>query len=383
MSFFDGKLLIESASASGIEAVTKRELLKLGYNPSGAEYGRITYEGTFLDVVRSNIFLRTSNRIRIVISTFTATTFDELYDSIYSIPWQEIITKDGTIVVDAKSIKSTLFALSSIQSISKKAIVSKLCSYHSLNSLSESSSIYNIEVSLINDVCRVTLDTSGDGLHKRGYRTLVGHAPMRETMAAAIIELSVWNPDRVLIDPFCGSGTFPIEAALIALNIAPGIHRSFSFENWTNAPSLRDIVTEEAKDLETLDKELRISGFDIDPAQVKLALKHAENAGVKDKIHIQAQDMRKLSSRFSHGVIITNPPYGERLLQEAELKELYRDFGKVFSSLDEWCAYVITSYKGFEKYFGKKADKTRKLYNSELECNLYQYLGKPPRKEEK
>ena len=383
MSFFDGKLLIESASASGIEAVTKRELIKLGYNPSGAEYGRITYEGTFLDVVRSNIFLRTSNRIRIVISTFTATTFDELYDSIYSIPWQEIITKDGTIVVDAKSIKSTLFALSSIQSISKKAIVSKLCSYHLLNSLSESGSIFNIEVSLINDVCRVTLDTSGDGLHKRGYRTLVGHAPMRETMAAAIIELSVWNPDRVLIDPFCGSGTFPIEAALIALNIAPGLHRSFSFENWTNAPSLRDIVTEEAKDLETLDKELRISGFDIDPAQVKLALKHAENAGVKDKIHIQAQDMRKLSSRFSHGVIITNPPYGERLLQEAELKELYRDFGKVFSSLDEWCAYVITSYKGFEKYFGKKADKTRKLYNSELECNLYQYLGKPPRKEEK
>ena len=383
MSFFDGKLLIESASASGIEAVTKRELFKLGYNPSGAEYGRITYEGTFLDVVRSNIFLRTSNRIRIVISTFTATTFDELYDSIYSIPWQEIITKDGTIVVDAKSIKSTLFALSSIQSISKKAIVSKLCSYHSLNSLSESGSIYNIEVSLINDICRVTLDTSGDGLHKRGYRTLVGHAPMRETMAAAIIELSVWNPDRVLIDPFCGSGTLPIEAALIALNIAPGLHRSFSFENWTNAPSLRDIVTEEAKDLETLDKELRISGFDIDPAQVKLALKHAENAGVKDKIHIQAQDMRKLSSRFSHGVIITNPPYGERLLQEAELKELYRDFGKVFSSFDEWCAYVITSYKGFEKYFGKKADKTRKLYNSELECNLYQYLGKPPRKEEK
>ncbi len=383
MSFFDGKILIESASASGIEAVTKRELLKLGYNPSGAEYGRITYEGTFLDVVRSNIFLRTSNRIRIVISTFTATSFDELYDSIYSIPWQEIITKDGTIVVDAKSIKSTLFALSSIQSISKKAIVSKLCSYHSLNSLSESGSIFNIEVSLINDVCRVTLDTSGDGLHKRGYRTLVGHAPMRETMAAAIIKLSIWNPDRVLIDPFCGSGTFPIEAALIALNIAPGQHRSFSFEKWANAPQLREQVNEEAKDLETLDKELRISGFDIDPAQVKLALKHAENAGVKDKIHIQAQDMRKLSSRFSHGVIITNPPYGERLLQEAELKELYRDFGKVFSSLDEWCAYVITSYKGFEKYFGKKADKTRKLYNSELECNLYQYLGKPPRKEEK
>lgn len=381
MSFFDGKLLIESASASGIEAVTKREIIKLGYNPSGAEYGRITYEGTFLDVVRSNIFLRTSNRIRIVISSFTATTFDELYDGIYSIPWQEIITMDGSIVVDAKSIKSTLFALSSIQSISKKAIVSKLCSFYSINSLSENGSIYSIEVSLINDICRVTLDTSGEGLHKRGYRTLVGHAPMRETMAAAIIELSVWNPDRVLIDPFCGSGTFPIEAALIALNIAPGLHRTFSFENWTNVPQLRDKVNEEAKDLETLDKELRISGFDIDPSQIKLALKHAENAGIKDKIHLQVQDMRKLSSRFSHGIIITNPPYGERLLKETELKELYRDFRKVYDSLDEWCAYVITSYKGFEKCFGKKADKTRKLYNSELECNLYQYLGKPPRKE--
>ena len=382
MSFFDGKLLIESASASGIEAVTKREIIKLGYNPSGAEYGRITYEGTFLDVVRSNIFLRTSNRIRIVISSFTATTFDELYDGIYSIPWQEIITKDGSIVVDAKSIKSTLFALSSIQSISKKAIVSKLCSFYSINSLSENGSIYSIEVSLINDICRVTLDTSGEGLHKRGYRTLVGHAPMRETMAAAIIELSVWNPDRVLIDPFCGSGTFPIEAALIALNIAPGLHRTFSFENWINVPQLRDKVNEEAKDLETLDKEVRISGFDIDPSQIKLALKHAENAGIKDKIHLQVQDMRKLSSRFSHGIIITNPPYGERLLKETELKELYRDFRKVYDSLDEWCAYVITSYKGFEKCFGKKADKTRKLYNSELECNLYQYLGKPPRKEE-
>jgi len=382
MSFFDGKLLIESASASGIEAVTKREIIKLGYNPSGAEYGRITYEGTFLDVVRSNIFLRTSNRIRIVISSFTATTFDELYDGIYSIPWQEIITKDGSIVVDAKSIKSTLFALSSIQSISKKAIVSKLCSFYSINSLSENGSIYSIEVSLINDICRVTLDTSGEGLHKRGYRTLVGHAPMRETMAAAIIELSVWNPDRVLIDPFCGSGTFPIEAALIALNIAPGLHRTFSFENWINVPQLRDKVNEEAKDLETLDKEVRISGFDIDPSQIKLALKHAENAGIKDKIHLQVQDMRKLSSRFSHGIIITNPPYGERLLKETELKELYRDFRKGYDSLDEWCAYVITSYKGFEKCFGKKADKTRKLYNSELECNLYQYLGKPPRKEE-
>ena len=376
MSFFDGNLILEASCASGIEAILKRELTSLGYNPKGAIYGRIPFEGSFLDVAKSNFFVRTANRIRIVIKEFEAHTFDELYDGIFSINWKEILTKDAKIIVNAKSIKSTLFALSSIQSISKKAIVSKMGG----NAL-ETGAEYNLEVSIIENKVKVSLDTSGDSLHKRGYRTYVGAAPMRETTAAAIIELSVWNKDRVLIDPFCGSGTFPIEAALIALNIAPGINRHFAYENWTNSPNVRDLAYEEAKDKEQLDSQVRISGFDINKDAISLAMKHAQNAGVRDKIHFQVQDMRNLSSRYAHGVIITNPPYGERLLSNSEVQLLYKDFGKVFESLDEWCAYIITSYKGFEKYFGKIANKTRKLYNSELECVLYQYLGRAPQKE--
>ena len=379
MSIFDGKLNIEVSSASGIEVVTKREITSLGYTPGGAEYGRILFEGDWTDVLRANMFLRTAGRVRVLIGTFDATDFDSLFDGTESVDWQDIIPLDGKILVTAKSVKSKLFSLSSIQSIVKKAIVTKLCRVHNVNKLSESGAEYSVEASIINDTVRLTLDTSGAGLHKRGYRTWLGEAPIRETLASAIIQLSVWNPDRPLIDPFCGSGTIPIEAALIGLNIAPGIQREFSCEHFSNAPSLRGIVQEEAEQLVNRDREIRISGFDINPEAIKLALRHAEKAGVRDKIHLQVADMRNLSSRFSHGVIVTNPPYGERLMKEDELRELYRDFGKVFTSLDEWCAYVITSYMAFEKYFGKKATKTRKLYNSELECNLYQYLGKPPK----
>ncbi|MEG1663369.1 MAG: class I SAM-dependent RNA methyltransferase, partial [Clostridia bacterium] len=239
---------------------------------------------------------------------------------------------------------------------------------------------YDFEVAIVEDYFTIALDTSGQGLHKRGYRTYLGEAPIRETLAAAIIQLSVWRADRVFIDPFCGSGTLPIEAALIGLNIAPGRNRSFAAETFPNAPSVRFDVQDEALQLEQRDKVLRISGFDINPEAIKLALRHAENAGVQDKIHLQVGDMRGVSSRFSHGVIVTNPPYGERLLEEAELKTLYRDFGSMFRTLDEWCAYVITSYPYFEKCFGKYADRTRKLYNSELECCLYQYLGAKPQK---
>ena len=322
MSFFDGNLILEASCASGIEAILKRELTSLGYNPKGAIYGRIPFEGSFLDVAKSNFFIRTANRIRIVIKEFETHTFDELYDGIFSINWKEILTKDAKIIVNAKSIKSTLFALSSIQSISKKAIVSKMGG----NAL-ETGAEYNLEVSIIENKVKVSLDTSGDSLHKRGYRTYVGAAPMRETTAAAIIELSVWNKDRVLIDPFCGSGTFPIEAALIALNIAPGINRHFAYENWTNSPNVRDLAYEEAKDKEQLDNQVRISGFDIDKDAISLAMKHAQNAGVRDKIHFQVQDMRNLSSRYAHGVIITNPPYGERLLSNSEVQLLYKDLG--------------------------------------------------------
>ena len=380
-SIFDGKLNIEVAVASGIEAVCKRELLRLGYNPSGANYGRIEFEGDYKDVLRANVFLRTANRVRIVLAKFKAETFDDLFDGIFAMRWQDIVTRDSRIIVNAKSQSSKLFALRSIQSITKKAIISKLASTLG-GSFDESGAVYDVEVSLCGDVATVTLDTSGEGLHKRGYRTYLGDAPIRETLAAAMIELSVWNPDRAFIDPFCGSGTIPIEAALIGLNIAPCMNRNFACESFKNAPNVRELVQQEAQD-SIRDRVLHISGFDINKDAIKLAQKHAERAGVKDKIHLQVGDMRDVSSRFSHGVILTNPPYGERLMDEAELKILYRDFGTMTRKLDEWCVYAITSYRAFEKYFGARADKVRKLYNSELECNFYQYLAAPPKKNDK
>ncbi len=380
-SIFDGKLNIEVAVASGIEAVCKRELLRLGYSPSGANYGRIEFEGDYKDVLRANVFLRTANRVRIVLAKFKAETFDDLFDGIFAMRWQDVATRDGRIIVNAKSQNSKLFALRSIQSITKKAIISKLASTLG-GSFDESGAVYDVEVSLYGDVATVTLDTSGEGLHKRGYRTYLGDAPIRETLAAAMIELSVWNPERAFIDPFCGSGTIPIEAALIGLNIAPCMNRNFACESFKNAPNVRELVQQEAQD-SIRDKVLHISGFDINKDAIKLAQKHAERAGVKDKIHLQVGDMRDVSSRFSHGVIVTNPPYGERLMDEAELKILYKDFGAMTRKLDEWCVYAITSYRAFEKYFGARADKVRKLYNSELECNFYQYLAAPPKKNEK
>lgn len=380
MSIFDGRLNIEVASASGIEAVTKRELISLGYAPSGAEAGRILFEGDYSDVLRANVFLRTAGRVRILLTTFTADTFDGLFENTAKYDWHEVLPLDAKIVVTAKSVKSKLFALSSVQSVVKKAIIASMQNHYKAKVFPEDGATYGIEVSIINDVVRITLDTSGAGLHKRGYRTWLGDAPIRETLAAAIIMLSVWNPDRAFADPFCGSGTIPIEASLIGLNIAPGMNRSFVCESFTNAPDLRKAVQDEAEQLINRDRELRISGFDLNPDAIKLALRHADKAGVRNKIHLQVADMKDFSSRYAHGVIVTNPPYGERLMKEDELKTLYREFGRTFSSLDEWCAYVITSYRAFEKYFGKRADKIRKMYNSELECNLYAYLGAKPKK---
>lgn len=374
MGFFDGKLELSVTSASGIEAVTKRELEDLGYTPGGAVYGRISFEGDYRDVARANVMLRTANRVFINIARFHAETFDDLFDGIKNILWQTIIPKNARVIVNAKSFKSKLYALSSIQKVTKKAIVT------AMGNLFESGGTYTIEIVVNEDEVLVALDTSGTALHKRGYRTYVGEAPLRETLASAIILLSVWKWDRPFVDPFCGSGTLPIEAALIATNTAPGLNRNFAFENFLKAPEVITSVKEEARDNVILDRDLRISGFDINKDAISLSLKHARNAGVENKIHLQVADMRTLSSRFSHGVIVTNPPYGERLLKEKELQTLYQDFGKVYRSLDEWSAYIITSYGNFERYFGARSDKTRKLYNSELECKLYRYLGAPPKR---
>lgn len=369
-------------SASGIEAVTKRELYKIiGKEDLSAINGRIKFEGDESDVAKCNLNLRTGNRVEIVLGGFKAETFDDLFDGVKSIPFEEYIDRDGKIIVSAKSVQSKLFAYSAIQSVSKKAICERLCKKYGVNELNESGARYKIEVAALKDYVTVTLDTSGDGLHRRGYRGLVGEAPLKETLAAALVELSVWNKTRPFADLFCGTGTIPIEACMIALNIPAGLNRSFDFQNWKRFDKkIFDRAAEEAKANIVTDADLRISGFDIDDKQLKLARKHAELAGVDKYIHFQRADMRDFSSRFSHGVIISNPPYGERLSDRKEVEKLYRDYGKKVASLDDWCAYTLTPVDDFERLFGKKADKKRKIYNGKIECCYYSHLAPPPKK---
>lgn len=369
-------------SASGIEAVTKRELYKIiGKEDLSAINGRIKFEGDESDVAKCNLNLRTGNRVEIVLGGFKAETFDDLFDGVKSIPFEEYICRDGKIIVSAKSVQSKLFAYSAIQSVSKKAICERLCKKYGVNELNESGARYKIEVAALKDYVTVTLDTSGDGLHRRGYRGLVGEAPLKETLAAALVELSVWNKTRPFADLFCGTGTIPIEACMIALNIPAGLNRSFDFQNWKRFDKkIFDRAAEEAKANIVTDADLRISGFDIDDKQLKLARKHAELAGVDKYIHFQRADMRDFSSRFSHGVIISNPPYGERLSDRKEVEKLYRDYGKKVASLDDWCAYTLTPVDDFERLFGKKADKKRKIYNGKIECCYYSHLAPPPKK---
>ncbi len=368
-------------TASGVEAATKRELYKVtGIKDLAAVDGRITFDGDIETVAKCNLYLRTANRVEIVVGEFKADDFDKLFDGIKAIPWEEYMPEDANIVVSAKSVMSKLFAYSAIQSITKKAICERLKSAYKSIILTESGSRYKVETAIRKDMVTVSLDTSGDGLHRRGYRGLVGEAPLKETLAAALIDFSVWNPSRPLADLFCGSGTIPIEACLIALNIPSGMNREFDFLGWSDKNrEIFDKIKEDARGKIEYDKEVRISGFDIDEKQLSLARKHASLAGVAEKIHFQRRDMREFSSRFSHGVIISNPPYGERLSERREIEKLYRDYGKVVKSLDEWCCYTLTSVDDFERLFGRKADKKRKIYNGRLECNYYSMLASPPK----
>mgnify|MGYP004468886663 CR=1 FL=1 len=383
MLFRNIKMEICVTSASGIEAVTKRELYKIiGKEDLSAINGRIKFEGDESDVAKCNLNLRTGNRVEIVLGGFKAETFDDLFEGIKAIPFEEYICRDGKIIVNAKSVQSKLFAYSAIQSVSKKAICERLCKKFGVNELNESGARYKIEVAALKDYVTVTLDTSGDGLHRRGYRGLVGEAPLKETLAAALVELSVWNKSRPLADLFCGTGTIPIEACMIALNIPAGLNRGFDFQNWKCFDKkIFDRAAEEAKANIVTGADLRIGGFDIDDKQLKLARKHAELAGVDKYIHFQRADMRDFSSRFSHGVIISNPPYGERLSDRKEVEKLYRDYGKKVASLDDWCAYTLTPVDDFERLFGKKADKKRKIYNGKIECCYYSHLAPPPKKQ--
>ncbi len=367
----------------GLEAVLKREILDLGYEIVSVEDGRITFKGDRTALAKANIFIRTAERIMIKVGSFKAETFDELFEGTKALSWEEYLPKDAKFwVTKATTNKSKLFSSSDIQSIVKKAIVDKLKGIYHINWFEEDGAEYPIRVFIMKDVVTIALDASGISLHKRGYRQLVGKAPISETLAAALILLTPWKNDRILVDPFCGSGTFPIEAALIGANIAPGMNREFTAEKWKNIAEKKvwyEAITE-AEDLIIRDVKMNIQGYDLDPGIVKCAMQNAREAGVEEHIHFQQRDMRDLSSPKKYGFIITNPPYGERLEDKADLPKLYRDIGKSFDRLDTWSKYIITSYEDAERYLGKKATKNRKIYNGMIKSYFYQYMGpKPPR----
>jgi putative N6-adenine-specific DNA methylase len=375
------KINLIATTGFGIEAVTARELKDLGYRDQMVENGRVTYTGDLNAICISNLWLRTAERVLLKIGEFKALSFEDLFQGTKALPWEDWIPVNATFPVEGKSVDSKLYSVSDCQAIVKKAVVERLKQRYNVEWFEETGPRYRIEVALLKDMVTLTIDTSGAGLHKRGYRKLVTSAPIKETMASALILLSYWKRDRVLWDPFCGSGTIPIEAALIGLNIAPGLNRKFDADEWDLIPEeLWKTARKEAREKIDLTRKLRIHGTDIDEEVISLARHHAREAGVEEFIHLQKRAMEEIKSKYEHGIIITNPPYGERLSDEKEVEKLYKSMGKTFRELKDWSYYVITSYEKFEKYFGKKADKKRKLYNGRIECNYYQYFGLPPKK---
>lgn len=368
----------------GLEAVTKREIYDLGYEITRVEDGRVTFEGDAEAICRANIFLRSAERILLLVGRFRATTFDELFEGIKALPWEEYLPENGKFwVKKASSIKSKLFSPSDIQSIAKKAMVERMKEFYHVEWFPEDGPAYPVRIFLLKDEVMVTLDTSGESLHKRGYRLMTSKAPLTETLAAALIMLTPWKKDRILVDPFCGSGTFPIEAAMIAANISPGMNREFTAEKWTNLidRNLWYEAVSEAEELVNTDIDVDIQGYDMDGEVVRAARENARRAGVENLIHFQQREVADLHHPKKYGFIITNPPYGERLEEKKDLPALYRQIGQAFQGLDAWSLYMITSYEDAERYIGRKADKNRKIYNGMIKTYFYQFMGpKPPKR---
>ena len=369
----------------GLESVLKRELQDLGCEISLVEDGRVTFRGGMDTLCRANIFLRTAERVLLQAGRFRAESFDELFENIKAIPWEEYIPADGKFwVTKATSVKSRLFSPSDIQSIVKKAMVERLKQRYGVSWFPESGASYPVRITFLKDEAVVGIDTSGESLHRRGYRKLASKAPNTETLAAALLMLTPWRGDRILVDPFCGSGTFPIEAAMMAAHMAPGVNRSFAAEEWKNLVDRKlwyEAVTE-ANDLLDDTVETDIQGYDIDPDMVKAARENARDAGVDHLIHFQARPVSELRHPKKYGFLVTNPPYGERLEEKEALPALYREIGEAYGRLDSWSMYLITAYEDAERYIGRKADKNRKIYNGMLKTYFYQYLGpKPPRRQ--
>ena len=368
----------------GLEAVLKKEITELGYEISQVEDGRVSFYGDASAVCRANMFLRTAQRVLWKVAEFEAVTFDELFEKTKALPWEEYIPRDGRFwVAKANSVKSALFSPSDIQSIIKKAIVERMKQTYQVSWFEESGAEYPLRVFLMKDRVTIALDTTGDSLHKRRYRQLTSKAPITETLAAALLLLTPWHPDRILVDPFCGSGTFPIEAAMIAANMAPGMNRSFLAEQWGNLLKRKYWydASDEANDLLLEHVETDIQGYDIDGAVIRAARENAREAGVDHLIHFQQRAVKDLSHPKKYGFIITNPPYGERLEDKKDLPKLYREIGEAYSRLDSWSMYMITAYEDAQKYIGRKADRNRKIYNGMMKTYFYQFMGpKPPRR---
>ena len=369
----------------GMESVLKKEIIDLGYDITEVQDGRVTFFGDAEALVRANIFLRTAERILVKVGSFHAETFEELFQGTKKIAWEEWIPSNGKFwVAKAASVKSKLFSPSDIQSIMKKAMVDRLKDVYHVNWFAEDGASFPLRVFLLKDEVTVGLDTTGESLHKRGYRKLTAKAPIAENLAAGLIMLTPWHADRILVDPFCGSGTIPIEAALMAANIAPGMNRSFLAESWKHIiPKSQwyDAVTE-ARDMIDLSVETDIQGFDLDDEMVKISRENAKLAGVDKLIHFQKRDVAKLSHPKKYGFIITNPPYGERLNDKNELPALYKTIGDRYKALDSWSMYLITSFEKAEEAIGRKADKNRKIYNGMMKTYFYQFQGpKPPKRD--
>ena len=368
----------------GMEAVLKKEIQDLGYEIAQVEDGRVTFRGDRAAACRANLFLRTTERILLKIGYFRALTFEELFERTKELPWEEFLPKDGRFwVTKATSVKSKLFSTSDIQSLVKKAIVERLKARYHVEWFPETGQAYPLRVFMLKDQATVTLDTTGESLHRRGYRRLASKAPITETLAAAILLYSPWRGDRILVDPFCGSGTFAIEAAMIAANMAPGMNRSFLAEGWENLIPKKAWYEagDEAASLVDDNVKADIQGYDIDGEIVAAARENAREAGVEHMIHLQKRPVSQLSHPKKYGFLITNPPYGERLFEKEELPGLYRELGERFAALECWSAYIITAYEDAEKYMGRRADKNRKIYNGMMKTYLYQFLGpKPPRR---
>lgn len=374
-------LKLFATATFGVEAIVARELKFLGYEDTFIDNGKIFFSGDFGAICRANLWLRTAGRVYVLIGEFNAKTFEELFEATTALPWEDWLPKDAQFPVVGNCVKSTLMSISDCQSIIKKAIVERLKKVYNLNIFPETGPRYRIDFTITKDKVILALDTSGDGLHKRGYRTLAYSAPLKETLAAAMIKISRWSPGRILVDPFCGSGTIPIEAALMAMNKAPGLGREFDCQSWSVIPKeIWHTALNEARDLIEPTNEILIQGYDINSEAVSMSQYHAKQAGVSDAVHFQVRDMNEISSRAKYGFVITNPPYGERIGQKKDNSILYEQMGKSFKRLPTWSFYVLNADPDFEKNYGQKATKNRKLYNGGILCYYYQYFGpKPPR----